>query len=86
MFTSADQSRDPHYQARGYLRWVHRQELGWMCMEGPAFKASGMQDVFIDQAPLLGEHTRDLVRELGLDDEEIEKLVAAGTLEVPRDG
>jgi crotonobetainyl-CoA:carnitine CoA-transferase CaiB-like acyl-CoA transferase len=86
MYTSADQSRDPHYQARGYLRWTHQQELGWMCMEGPAFKASGMRDVFIDQAPLLGEHTRDLVRELGVGDEEIEKLVAAGTLEVPREG
>ena len=56
-----------------------------MCMEGPAFRASGMQDVFIGQAPLLGEHTRQLARELGLADEEIEKLVAAGTLEVPRE-
>jgi crotonobetainyl-CoA:carnitine CoA-transferase CaiB-like acyl-CoA transferase len=87
MYTPSDQARDPHFQARGYLNWVEQQELGWMCMEGPGFQASGMQEVFIDQAPLLGEHTREIARDvLGLGDEEIEKLVAAGTLEVPREG
>jgi len=87
VYTSTDQSFDPHYQARGYLRWVEQQDLGWMCFEGPAFHATGMSDVDLRQAPLMGEHTREIARErLGLDDEEIEKLVAAGTLEVPRDG
>lgn len=86
MMTSHDQASDPHYQARGYLRWIEQQDLGWMCMEGPGFRASGMSDVFIDSAPFLGEHTRAIARDvLGLGDEEIEKLVAAGTLEVPRD-
>ena len=87
MFTATDQIMDPHYQVRGYPRWIHQQDLGWMCMEGPAFRASGMADVYIAQAPLLGEHTRTVCAELlGMPDEEIEKLVAAGTLEVPREG
>ena len=87
VYTSTDQSFDPHYQARNYLRWVDQQDLGWMCFEGPAFRASGMSELDIRQAPLLGENTRQIARDrLGLDDEEIEKLVAAGTLEVPRDG
>ena len=87
MYTGTDQAADPHYQARGYLRWRMQQDLGWMCFEGPAFHASGMSDVDVRQAPLLGEHTRALARErLGLGDEEIEKLVAAGALEVPREG
>ena len=87
VYTSTDQSFDPHYQARGYLRWLEQQDLGWMCFEGPAFHATGMSDVDLRQAPLMGEHTREIARErLGLDEEEIEKLVAAGTLEVPRDG
>ena len=74
------------FLAHGYLRWIEQQDLGWMCMEGPAFRASGMSDVFIDSAPFLGEHTRAIARDvLGLGDEEIEKLVAAGTLEVPRE-
>ncbi len=85
MFTGGDQAADPHYQARGYLRWIDQQDLGWICLEGPCFRASGMMDVRIFQAPLLGQHTREICRErLGLADSEIEKLVAAGTLEVPR--
>ncbi|MEZ4217866.1 MAG: CoA transferase [Myxococcota bacterium] len=87
MYTGTDQASDAHYQARGYLRWRDQQDLGWMCFEGPCFRASGMTDVDVHQAPLLGEHTRALARErLALGDEEIEKLVAAGTLEVPRTG
>jgi crotonobetainyl-CoA:carnitine CoA-transferase CaiB-like acyl-CoA transferase len=85
MYTGTDQAADPHYQARGYLRWVDQQDLGWMCMEGPGFRATGMSDVRIFQAPLLGQHTREIGRELlGLSDAECEKLVEAGTLEVPR--
>jgi crotonobetainyl-CoA:carnitine CoA-transferase CaiB-like acyl-CoA transferase len=85
MYTGSDQAADPHFQARGYPRWIDQQDLGWICMEGPCFRASGMSDVRLFQAPLLGEHTREIARELlDLSDEEIEKLVAAGTLEVPR--
>jgi len=85
MFTGSDQAADPHYQARGYPRWLDQQDLGWICLEGPCFRASGMSDVRLFQAPLLGQHTREICRELlGLADSEVEKLVAAGTLEVPR--
>jgi crotonobetainyl-CoA:carnitine CoA-transferase CaiB-like acyl-CoA transferase len=85
MFTGSDQAADPHFQARGYLRWIDQQDLGWICLEGPSFHASGMAELRIFQAPLLGEHTREVCRELlDLSDAEIEKLVAAGTLEVPR--
>jgi crotonobetainyl-CoA:carnitine CoA-transferase CaiB-like acyl-CoA transferase len=85
MFTGSDQAADPHFQARGYPRWIEQQDLGWIGLEGPCFRASGMPDVRIFQAPLLGQHTREICRELlGLADPEIEKLVAAGTLEVPR--
>jgi crotonobetainyl-CoA:carnitine CoA-transferase CaiB-like acyl-CoA transferase len=85
MLTATDQILDPHYQVRGYPRWIHQQDLGWMCMEGPAFRASGMKDVNLFQAPMLGEHTRSICRDLlDMQDEEVEKLVAAGTLEVPK--
>jgi crotonobetainyl-CoA:carnitine CoA-transferase CaiB-like acyl-CoA transferase len=86
MFHGTSQASDPHYQARGYPRWTEQQDLGWICMEGPCFKASGMADVYIAQAPKLGQHSRVISRELlGLADAEIETLVEAGTLEVPRD-
>ena len=86
MLTGSEQARDPHFQARGFPRWIEQQELGWIGMEGPAFHASGMSDIVTRQAPLLGEHTRSICRELlDLPDAEIEDLVKAGALEVPRE-
>jgi crotonobetainyl-CoA:carnitine CoA-transferase CaiB-like acyl-CoA transferase len=83
MFTARDQLHDPHFQVRGYPRWTDQQGLGWMAMEGPAFHASGMADVFITQAPWIGEHTRAIARDLlGLEAAEIDQKIAAGILEV----
>ena len=86
MLTGSEQGGDPHFQARGFVHWVDQQDLGWMCFEGPAFRASGMSDVNLFQAPKLGEHSREICRDiLHMEDEQIEKLVADGTLEVPRE-
>jgi len=83
MFAGRDQMRDPHFLARGYGHWVDQQGLGWIAFEGPAFHASGMEDVSIRQAPLLGEHTREIARELlGLDASEVEEKIADGVLEI----
>jgi crotonobetainyl-CoA:carnitine CoA-transferase CaiB-like acyl-CoA transferase len=83
MYGPREQLRDPHYQVRGYARWVDQQGLGWMAFEGPAFRASGMKDVRITQAPLIGEHTREIARDqLGLDADEIDQKIAEGVLEV----
>ena len=87
MLTGSEQARDPHFQARGFPRWIEQQELGWIAMEGPAFQASGMSDVVTRQAPLLGEHTRAVCRELlELPDAEIEELVEAGDRDASRGG
>jgi crotonobetainyl-CoA:carnitine CoA-transferase CaiB-like acyl-CoA transferase len=83
MYLAVDQMKDPHFQSRGYPRWLEQQGLGWMAFEGPAFRASGMLDVHVTQAPLVGEHTREIARDLlGLAPAEIEDRIAAGTLEV----
>jgi crotonobetainyl-CoA:carnitine CoA-transferase CaiB-like acyl-CoA transferase len=83
MYTASDQLADPHYQARGYARWLDQQGLGWMAFEGPAFHGSGMKDIHVFQAPLIGEHTRDIAEEIaGLDPDTIEAHIAAGVLEV----
>ena len=56
-----------------------------MTFEGPAFRASGMTAPNITQAPLLGEHTREIARTvLDLGDDEIDRLIAEGVLEIPR--
>ena len=86
MLTGSEQCRDPHFQARGYPRWRDQQEIGWMAFEGPCFYSTGMSDVVVTQAPKLGEHTRVIGGELlGLEAGEIEELVEAGVLEVPKD-
>ena len=55
-----------------------------MAFEGPAFRATGTRDVMLKQAPRLGEHTREICRNLlRLDAATIDKLIADGALEVP---
>ena len=85
MLTGSEQAMDPHFQARGYPRWLEQQDAGWMAFEGPCFRATGMSDVVVFQAPKVGEHTREITGSLlGLSDEETESLVTAGVLEVPK--
>jgi len=84
MFTGGDQLDDPHLAERGFPRWVTQQDLGRICLEGPAFRGSRMTDADIFQAPRLGEHTRDICRDLlGMDDAEIDRLQGLGALEGP---
>jgi len=88
MLDSEGMTNDPHYQARGYLVPLQQPPIGGMTMEGAAFRATGMIGPDIRPAPGLGEHTRDVAAEVGLDPEEIERLVATGVLETdpPFDG
>ncbi len=83
MYTAREQLRDPHFQARGYGRWLDQQGVGWMAFEGPAFKASGAARAETVQAPLVGEHTREIASDLlGLSSNEIDELISKGILEV----
>ena len=84
MLSTLQQFDDPHLQARGFMVPVEQQGSGPLSFEGPAFTATGMAPPRIEQAPLLGEHTRVICREvLGLDDGEIDRLMAAGAIEEP---
>ena len=81
MLTSGEQLQDPHLAARGYLVELDQPPIGVMTFEGPAFAATGMADADIHPAPGLGEHTREIVAELGLDEAAIDDLIARGILE-----
>jgi len=86
MLTGADQLDDPHLLARGYPRWLDQQDASRMAFEGPAFRATGMSEIVVRQAPRLGEHTREICRHvLRLDAAEIERLIAEGVVEIPRE-
>jgi len=85
LLTATGMLDDPHFKARGFERPIQQQDLGHISMEGPAFRATGMSDVRIFQAPRVGEHTREICRELlGMSETEIERLVADGALEVAK--
>ena len=81
MLTSGEQLQDPHLADRGYLVELDQPPIGVMTFEGPAFAATGMADADIRPAPGLGQHTREIVAELGLDEAAIDDLIARGILE-----
>lgn len=85
MLSSLDQLSDPHFVARDFLVPVDQQQAGPLTFEGPAFRGSAMAGPRITQAPLLGEHTREIARELlGMRDDEFDRYVADGVFELPR--
>ncbi len=69
---------------RNYPKLLDQQDLAPILLEGPAFLGSDLPEVIVTQAPLLGEHTREIAsRRLGLAEEEIQALVDEGVLEDP---
>ena len=77
-----DLLRDPHLVERGFFHTLDQPQIGEIPTEGgPAhfFPPIGLR---LDAAPLHGEQTRHIARDLhGLDDEAIEDLLERGVLE-----
>ena len=67
---------DPHVQARGMVVEVEHPIIGPMRTIGTPSKFSGMDYSVRGPAPWLGQHTTEVMREAGLDDDEIERLYA----------
>lgn len=75
---------DPQLVSRGFPTHIEQPGAGSLIVDGSSFAASGMAPPVIEPAPALGEHTRVIARELlGLADDDIERLIASGVLEVP---
>jgi crotonobetainyl-CoA:carnitine CoA-transferase CaiB-like acyl-CoA transferase len=76
------QVEHPHVIARGYPVPVEQPGAGSLLLEGPAFIAAQMGPPRCDPAPMLGQHTAEICRELlGSDDTEIARLVALGAID-----
>jgi benzylsuccinate CoA-transferase BbsF subunit len=75
-------SEHVHFVGRGYPLPMDQPGCGPLLMEGPAFLTSSMGVPRCDPAPMPGEHTADICRELlGLDDAAIAGLVTAGAID-----
>jgi crotonobetainyl-CoA:carnitine CoA-transferase CaiB-like acyl-CoA transferase len=75
---------DPQLAHRGYPKPVVQPDYESIIVEGPPFLGSDLPEPIVGPAPWLGEHTRDVARELlGLSDDEIQALVDEGVIEDP---
>jgi crotonobetainyl-CoA:carnitine CoA-transferase CaiB-like acyl-CoA transferase len=69
---------DPQVRARDLVVEMDHPALGHLRTLGTPMKLSATPLRTDRRAPLLGEHTRDVLRELGCDDAEIARLTAVG--------
>ena len=75
---------DPQLGHRGYPKLVVQPDYESIVLEGPPFLGSDLPEPIVAPAPRLGEHTRDVAREvLGLGDAEIQALIETGVIEDP---
>ena len=78
MNSLADIVADPHLAAIGYFRELeHPTEGRIRSMAVPSEWSESIPE-FRRHAPRLGEHTREVLREAGLAEAEIERMIAAG--------
>jgi formyl-CoA transferase len=69
---------DPQVRARGMVVDVEHPVLGPLRTLGSPIKMSATPPVADRRAPMLGEHTREVLEEIGYSDEEIRAVMADG--------
>src|SRR5262249_16221714 len=76
----------PHVQHLGLLTEIDQPGYGRLRMLDFPFAASATPARVARPAPLLGEHTQEVLRELGLLDAEISRLAQVGAVQIRSDG
>jgi formyl-CoA transferase/CoA:oxalate CoA-transferase len=76
---------DPQVLARAMLVELPHPEVGTFRTTGLPVKLSGTPGAITRRPPLLGEHTDEVLRELGLDDTEVRSLRAQGIVGTERE-
>jgi len=73
--------RDPQLAARRHWVRLNHDEMGETLYSNLPFRFSATPTELTIQAPMLGEHTTEVCRDvLGMEDSEIERLVSEGVL------
>lgn len=77
----AEALEDPHYQARDMVQEVEHPVIGKMKMIGIPTKFSESPGEIKSPAPLLGQNTDEVLKELGYDEASINELNNSGTIQ-----
>ncbi len=83
MNSLADIVEDPHLDAIGYFRQVEHPTEGRIRSMAVPSEWSESPPEYRRHAPRLGEHTREVLREAGLAEAEIERMIANGAAFAP---
>jgi crotonobetainyl-CoA:carnitine CoA-transferase CaiB-like acyl-CoA transferase len=76
---SSDHLQDPQLAHRAFFRRLEHPEMGEVPYEGHPYRIVGYENGPRFPAPCLGEHTYEVLAEvLGLDDDEITRVLASG--------
>jgi crotonobetainyl-CoA:carnitine CoA-transferase CaiB-like acyl-CoA transferase len=78
--TIDDVVHDPQIIARGMLVEQDHPVAGRITLPNVPFKFSGFDATIREPAPLLGQHNRQIAKDLGWADEAIEELINDGVL------
>ena len=76
--TVPEMHQDPHAIAREMITSTEHKRLGTVQTIGFPVKFSETPGAITQPAPVLGQHTRDILRENGFDDLQIQKLIDDG--------
>ena len=80
IYTAADIAADPHYLARGMLERISAADGEPLKVPGIIPKLSRTPGAIRTPAPRLGEHTDEVLREIGYGDAEISRLREANVV------
>ena len=78
IYSIADIASDPHYAARGMLQEITLADGSELKVPGVVPKLSATPGQHRRNAPNLGQDTDDILKEMGLNSEQIQKLKASG--------